>query len=130
MSHRPCNNAEDIARCPAAGAGLTEQAMRRFFTEILTAAGYNGVELAAVPNGGCPCATQFRFRTHMGEISIGWRERAIHIDWSDTRQDLHLLFCSEDAAKGAYFIRASGKEKAIDYLMRVWLAFFRRDPPR
>jgi len=130
MTSHSCDCAGGAACCPASPEGPHLQALRRFFTEILTAAGYNDTELTAIPNAGCPCATQFRFRTHMGEISIGWQKRAIRIDWSDTRQDLHLLFCSEDTAKGEYFIHAAGKEQAIDYLMRIWLVFFRRDPPR
>lgn len=107
-----------------------EQEMRLFFKEILLEAGYGDAELVAIPNGYCPCehcAPWFRFKTHLGEITIGWRKRVINIDWSDTGQDLHLLFCSEDVTKGPHHIHAWSKEKAIDYLMRIWLTFFRRE---
>ena len=109
-----------------------EQTERQYFSEILRAAGYGDTKLEAIPNGYCPCeycAPWFKFKTHLGEITIGWRKRVINIDWSDTRQDLHLLFCSEDVTKDNFHIHAWGKEKAIDYLMRIWLVFFRRDAP-
>lgn len=110
-----------------------EREERLYFKEILLKAGYGDAELTAIPNGYCPCencAPWFKFQTHLGAIVIGWRKRVINIDWSDTRQDMHLLFCSEDVTKGQYHIHAYGKEKAVDYLMRLWLAFFRREPTR
>ncbi|MFA6603507.1 MAG: hypothetical protein WCT10_01540 [Patescibacteria group bacterium] len=106
--------------------------MRQYFSEILQAAGYGDAKLEAIPNGYCDCercAPWFKFRMHLGEITIGWRKSVISIDWSDTRQNLHRLFYGENVTKGEYYIHAHGKEKAVDYLMRIWLVFFRREAP-
>jgi len=108
----------------------TQDDSRKLFTEILTAAGYGDAKLTTVPNASSPGgqgAPWYKFQTHMGDIVIVHCGQGINLDWSDTQQDLHLLFCSEDTAKGMYFVRAPDKQMAIDYLMRVWLVFFRRE---
>ncbi len=110
-------------------ATQTQSDDRQLFSEILTAAGYTEAELKPVPNASRPDgAPWYKFATHMGDIVIGRCGQGINLDWSDTRIDLHLMYCSENTPKGDFFIHAPDKEKAIDYLMRIWLNFFRREP--
>ena len=101
---------------------------RTYVREIIDAAGFRENELVDAPQRG-GSDQGFKLRTRLGEIDLDLRQNgAVLIDWTATRQEkLDLLFCSEIVPKGMYFIRAQDKEKAVDYLMRLWLVFFRRE---
>ena len=59
--------------------------------------------------------------TDIGVITIGWRKRVIHIDWSTT--DMKCLIGPDDVTKDETFIHAWSEEKAIEYLKKIKIHF-------
>lgn len=59
--------------------------------------------------------------TTKGPITIGWRKRVIHIDWSEMDNPIKsdILFKEEDVTKSNYLIHAWGYEKAKEYITKI-----------
>ena len=92
------------------------------FRDVLTRAGYDGVEMVPIPNGYCPCdkcAAWFLVATPQGLLQIGWRKRVINIDWSGTGKALPNLFKGEDVTNSDFYVHAWGFDKAVEYLGRL-----------
>lgn len=110
--HRACHAATLAAR------------MEAKFGFAIEMAGYEGVQLIAVPNqygSGDYLGPWYEVRTSVGWITIGWRRRVIQIDWSQTGRDLEHLF--EDAGtKAAHYVHAYDYRQASEYLERIRLA--------
>ena len=63
----------------------------------------------------------FNITTKVGIIKIGWRERVINIDWSDSDVKIKSmdLFPDEDTTRGDQYIHAWGYEKAKEYIDKI-----------
>jgi len=96
---------------------------KQYFREILKKAGFTDYAMRAIRNKYCPrdvCTPWFNINTQAtGRICIGWRNRVINIDWSDSDVNLQELFEQEDVTKGPHFIHAWSKEDAIAYLIKI-----------
>lgn len=101
------------------------------FTDCFTKAGYeNNFKLSPIPNEYCNdinncsrCGCWFNVTTKFGIIKIGWRERVILIDWSNTfekdKVNGKFLFQDEDVTTGTNYIHAWGYEKCVEYLEKL-----------
>lgn len=63
----------------------------------------------------------FLVTTPKGPIKIGWRNRVINIDWtdSDIKSDANWLFVAEDTTKMGCSIHAWGYDKCREYLNKL-----------
>lgn len=97
----------------------------KYFKDIFEKAGFQTIQMSALPNGYCPCehcAPWFEVSTEVGTFKIGWRKRVINLDWSATQKNHYPLFMDEDVTKSEFDIHAWGPEKAIEYLAKIRLA--------
>ncbi len=97
----------------------------QYFREMFRNAGLVIQGTHAIQNRycNCPhCAPWFLIDTNLGQFTVGWRKRVIHIGWDNqvmSKVDDPLgLFSDENVTKGDSYIHAWGMEKGIDYLQR------------
>lgn len=96
-----------------------------YFRDVFAQAGFMFSVMHHLPNGYSPReagAPWFRVETEIGQITIGWRNSVISIDWSETSYDgkyILLLFQEESVTKEKTYIHANSKEKAIEYLAKL-----------
>lgn len=64
--------------------------------------------------------------TAFGRIEIGWRKRVIQIDWADTKKNLGELFSKEGVTFAEEFVHAWGRDQAVKFLNRAWMAISHR----
>jgi len=99
------------------------------FTEIFAAAGFKKFNLEPIPNQYWPKGSRFdppdwyEAHTHLGMFTVGWRKRVIMIEVPDLVLErcgnLDEFFENENVTKGPRHIHAWGKNKTIEYLMRI-----------
>jgi len=99
--------------------------MERYFHDLIAKAGFDmgQTQWLAIPNGRAPETEHyngpwFRVMTEVGELTIGWRKRVIHLGWG-TDKDLSHLFLGEQTTVAADHVHAWGEDKATDYLTRI-----------
>lgn len=112
--HRECNRKH------------LEESAEEQFEELFKQAGFETINMVALPNKYCQCekcAPWFNVQTEFGTILIGWRKSVINIDWSDIIEkssfDILSLFKDENVSKDDTLIHACGWEKAEVYLSSI-----------
>lgn len=60
----------------------------------------------------------------LGPITLGWRKRVVHLDWSASKAladvDGNALFASESVTTGEHYVHAWGYGKLRQYLRMLW----------
>lgn len=94
---------------------------------IIHYSGWDASNYTEIPNEyGCNCEIcknrpWFIFHTSNGDIKIGWRKRVISIEFMEGFTEFPMsIFEDEDVTKWEKGIHAWNKEKAIDYLAKVY----------
>ncbi|MGW8177505.1 MAG: hypothetical protein ACWGQW_01745 [bacterium] len=95
---------------------------QEYFAKMFADAGYQSVDLTAVPNEYCRipscCPPWYEVETEVGQFKIGWRKRVINIVWPKKLNAL-TLFGDEDVTKWETGIHAWGTEKGVEYLKAI-----------
>lgn len=129
------------------GQTYLDETELEYFKKIFEAAGFKGSIFKQIENGyhgsnnDYSVPPWFYVKTTIGNFTIGWRKRVIHIDYSDNewakgftkvdklvRMHKRIWYVFEDVKRagitvGSDYVHAYGDEKAIEYLNRLLQAY-------